>query len=79
MESIQEGKDQERIQSSTAPDLRHIWESGKNIRNYHTQMSQEVSPFPADDQKAAGNKQHSIIKINVKQKEHRLSMVSKNH
>ena len=34
-----------------------IWESGKNTRKRHIQESQEVSPFPAGDHKAARNRQ----------------------
>ena len=32
-----------------------ILESGKNTRKHHTQGSQEVSPFPTGDHKAARN------------------------
>ena len=31
-------------------------ESNKNTRNHHTQVSQEISPFPTGDHKAAMNK-----------------------
>ena len=65
-----EGKDQESMQSSTTPDLRHhdIWESDKNTRKHCTQESQEVSSFPAGDRKAARNIQGSIIKTTMKHK-----------
>ena len=32
-----------------------IWESDKSTRKHHTQESQEVSPFPAGDHRAARN------------------------
>ena len=35
-------------------------ESEKNTRKHHKQESQEVSPFPADDHKAAMNRQESM-------------------
>ena len=44
------------------------WESHKNTSKHHTQESQEVSLFPAGDQKAARNIQHSIVKTNQKHK-----------
>ena len=43
-----------------------IWESGKNTRKHHTQESQEVSPFPAGDHKAARNRQDIITNTNTK-------------
>ena len=36
------------------------WESDTNIRKHHTQESQEVSPFPACDHKAAMYRQESM-------------------
>ena len=45
-----------------------IWESDKNTRKHHTQESQEVSPFPAGDHKAARNRYDSIIKTNKQHK-----------
>ena len=36
------------------------WKNDKNIRKHHTQKSQEVSPFPAGDHKAAKNRQESM-------------------
>ena len=36
----------------------------KNTNKHHTQESQEVSPFPASDHKAARNTQDSKTKIN---------------
>ena len=68
--SYEEGKDQELI-SNQVPHLTRdiIWESDKkNTRKYHTQGSQEVSPFPADDHKAARNRQDSLTKTNTKHK-----------
>ena len=44
-----------------------IWKSYKTLEN-HTQENQEVSPFRAGDQKASRNKQHGIMKSNVKHK-----------
>ena len=38
-----------------------IWESDRNTRKHHSQESQDVSPFPAGDHKAARNRQDSII------------------
>ena len=42
------------------------WESDKKTREFHIQASQEVSPFPAGDHKAAMKRQESMI--NTKQK-----------
>ena len=60
-----------------------IWESAKMTRKHNTQESQEVSPFPAGDNKAARNRQDSMTKktgnTNNKkdpQKKHRLGTVS---
>ena len=36
------------------------WESDKNTRKHLIQESQEVSPFPAGDHKAATNRQDSM-------------------
>ena len=36
------------------------WESDKTMRKHQIQESQEVSPFPADDHKAAMNRQDSM-------------------
>ena len=44
-------KDQDSIQSSTTPDPGYQWESDK-LTVDTTNESQEVSPFPAGDQKA---------------------------
>ena len=49
--SKKEGKDKESIQSRDT-----IEESDKNTRKHTTQDSQEVSPFPAGDHKAARNR-----------------------
>ena len=61
----EDGKDQKLIQSSTTPDPGNIWESVKQYKK--TQESQEVSPFPACNHKAARNRHGIIIKINMKQ------------
>ena len=53
IKSKEEGKDHESIQSSTTPDPGHHMGNGKSTRKYHTQESQEVSPFTAGDHKAA--------------------------
>ena len=49
----EEGKDKN--QNNQVPHLIQdtVWESDKNTREHHTQESQEVSPFPAGDHKAA--------------------------
>ena len=36
------------------------WESDNNTRKHNTQESQEISPFPAGDHKAAMNRQDSM-------------------
>ena len=57
-----------------------MWESDKKTRKHHIQDSQEVSPFPADDHKAARNRQTSTkykCKIKDSQKKHRLGVASK--
>ena len=36
------------------------WESDKNTIKHHMQESQDVSPFPAGDHKAAMNRQESM-------------------
>ena len=57
--SKQGGKDQESIQSSTPPDpIPHgkVTKTQLNITN----KSQEVSPFPAGDHKAAMNRRESM-------------------
>ena len=54
------------------------WESDKNTRKHLTQESQEVSPFPAGDHKAATNRQDShIYNKTGQQKEDRLGTVGK--
>ena len=66
-------KDQESIQSSTTPDTGyHMRKTQLNITN----KSQEVSPFPAGDHKAAINRRESMT--NDPKKKYRLRMVSKN-
>ena len=59
-----------------------IWESDKNTKKHHIQKSQEVSPSPAGDHKAARNRQDSMTKTNTNnkkdpQKKHCLGTVSK--
>ena len=58
-----------------------IWESDKNTRRHHIHESQEVSPFPAGDHKAAKRRQDSKKqkKNNKKdpQQKHRHVAVSK--
>ena len=44
----------------------NMWESDKNTRKYHTQESQEDSPFPTGDHMAAKNRQFCIIKTIMK-------------
>ena len=53
-------KDQESIQSSSTPDPGYHMEVTKTQLNI-TNKSQEVSPFPAGDQKAAMNRRESMI------------------
>ena len=43
------------------------WESDKT-KSHHIQEGQEVSPFPAGDHKAATNKQESMTKKNLNDK-----------
>ena len=43
------------------------WESDKNTIKHHIQESQEVSPFPAGDHKAAMNRQENITNTKHKQ------------
>ena len=50
-ESEENGKDQEKKQSSTTP---NTWKSNKNTKNT-TNKSQEANPFPAGDHMAAMN------------------------
>ena len=62
-----------------------MWEGDKHTRKHHIQESQEVSPFPTGDHKAARNRQDSmankhetlITKKDI-QKKHHLGLVSKN-
>ena len=61
LESKGEGKDQEPIQSSTTPDP----ESDKSTRKHHIQESQEVSPFPTGDHKAARSSLHSSSQSSI--------------
>ena len=78
LESKEEGKNQESIQSNITPDLgRHIWESDKNTGKHHKQESQEISPFPACHHKAARKREDSTQMTKNPQKKHRLGTVSK--
>ena len=61
--SREKDKDHESIQSCTTPDTTRHMESD---RKHNTQESKVVGPFPAGDQKAARNRQNSIININIK-------------
>ena len=45
-----------------------IWESDKNTRKHQIQRTQEGSPFPASDHKAARNRQDSMAKTNTDNK-----------
>ena len=53
------GKDQESIQSSTTPDPGYHMEKWQK-HNQSSQTSQEASPFPAGDHKAAMNRRESM-------------------
>ena len=55
MKSKKEGKDQESIQSSTTPDPGYQWESDITRLDIINE-SQEISPFPAGDNKASTNR-----------------------
>ena len=78
LQSKKGGKDQESIQSSTIPHGK-MTKTQLNITN----KSQEVSPFPAGDQKAAMKRRESMTdnqktNTNDQQKKYRLGTVSKN-
>ena len=67
--SKEECKDQESIKSKTTPDLGHRMR--KHTRKYHIQETQEVSPFPVGDHKAARNrpshnKRYFVLKLSMK-------------
>ena len=62
LHSKEEGKDQESIQSSTE----HHVGKWQNTRKHHIQESQEVSPFPAGDHKAAMNRQDRMTDTKYK-------------
>ena len=51
-----------RNQCNQAPhlDQNTTWESDKNTIKHHIQESQEVSPFPAGDHKAAMNRRENM-------------------
>ena len=73
-----------RNQYNQEPHLTHEneWESDKNSRNHHLHESQEVSPFPTGDHKAARNRHHSMAKTSTNnkkypQKKHHLGSISK--
>ena len=77
-ESKKENKDHESIQSNTTPDPGHHIGKRQNKSKYYTQESQDVSPFPTGEDKAARNRQDSKIITKHKQlKKHRLGTVSK--
>ena len=58
-QSKRDCKDQESIQSSTTPDqVHHTGENDKGTRKHHIQESQEVSPFPTANHKAAIDRLH---------------------
>ena len=42
-----------------------VWKSDRNKTNRHIQESQEVSPFPAGDHKAARHRQDNMAKTNT--------------
>ena len=65
VQSKEEGKDQESIQSSTTPDTGHCMASDKNTRKHHLQESQEASLPPTGDHKAARNRRDSMAKTNT--------------
>ena len=62
--SKKDGKDQESIQSSTTPDPGY--HMGKWQQLNITNKTQEVSPFPACDHKAAMNRHESMKKARHK-------------
>ena len=57
-QSKAEGKGKESIRLSNTHDPGHdmVWEGYKNNKKHHIQGSQEVSPFPTGDRKAARNR-----------------------
>ena len=57
----QSKKDQESIQSRPHLTQDITWESDKNTIRHHIQESQDISPFPAGDHKAAMNIQENMI------------------
>ena len=83
--SKEEGKDQESIQSITPNLTHHLGKWQKHKKTTHVKESQEVSPIPAGDHKAARDRQDRYNKrqtwnINNKkdpQKKHHLGIVSK--
>ena len=56
------------MQSRTTPYPGHRIGRLQNTREYNLQESQEVSPFPVGDYKAAINRQDSVAKTNTKNK-----------
>ena len=85
IKSKNDGEDQEMIQSSTTPDpgyhMRKYQKYNKHPINI-TYKSQEVSPFPAGDHKAAMNRSEGIrntrhINTNDPHKKYHLGAVSK--
>ena len=63
-----EGKAQESIQSSTAPDPGQCTGKLQNTRKHHKQENQKVSPFLTDDLDAAINSHGSKSKTNTNSK-----------
>ena len=53
------------MQSSTTPDPGHHMGKLQKYRKHHIQESQEVSPFPEGDHKAATNRQDSLTVQNI--------------
>ena len=69
LESKEEGKYQESIQSNTTPDIGHHEKVTKSQKHY-IQESQEVSTFPAGAHKDSRNRQDSMTdkhKTQIKQ------------
>ena len=62
---MEEGKDQETIQSSTTPDPGHIMGKWQKHKKSHIQKRLEASPFPAGNFKAARHRQGNMSKMNT--------------
>ena len=78
-ESKEECKEQESIRSNAHMTRDTTCESDKHTRKRHIQETQEISPFPASDNKAARNGQDMMIDKHETQitKRHRLGKVRK--